>query len=236
MAKKNNTAVEKFKNVGVEDVSVKDLSISFIKLVQKTSNVPGAKAGDIVDSVSGRKLDNPLIVVPIKKFIDWVKFNDDFMICGRSVDGKTWDDGEELTEEERWKNKRINFFVYLEDQDTATLPYCISFGKSSFKAGQKMANISDKHILMGAPIFSQKFKLSTKETKFNKNTAFVWEVELAGDVDNEDFMDEANKMRESINSRIKNDTNLLASHKEEAEEAEEAEEPKAETKKSKRRF
>lgn len=233
MAKKSNAVVEKFKGVGAEDVSVNDLSISFIKLVQKTSNVPGAKAGDIVDSVSGKKLDNPLIVVPIKKFIDWVKFNDDFMICGRSVDGKTWDDGEELTEEERWKNKRINFFVYLEDQDTATLPYCISFGKSSFKAGQKMANISDKHILMEqAPIFSQKFKLSAKETKFNKNTAFVWEVELEGEVDNEDFMDEANKMRESISNRIKNDTNLLAAHKEEKE----AEEPKAETKKSKRRF
>lgn len=206
---------------GAEDVSTNDMSFSFIKLIQKSSTVKGTKPGDIVDSASGKKLGETVNVIPIKKFIDWIKFNDDFQVEDRSQDGITWkNSGDKLDEEEKWKNKRINFFVLLEDQEPDTLPYCLSFGKTSYKAGQKMQKISDQHIVLDKqPIFSQMFAVSSHEEPFGKYKSFVFDVELVGDIEDQAFLKSAMQLRESMQKKIQQNPERLLEAPQEQEEA-----------------
>lgn len=190
--------------VGSEDVNIQDLSISFIKLVQKTCTRPNTKEGDIIDSVTGTQLGPEVTFIPVKKFIDWVKFSKDFTLDDRSVDGKRWNSGAELTEDERWQCKRLNFFIMVEGEEDSPLPYCLSFGKTSFKEGKRLADITDKYILINKEsIYSHKFMLTSRKEKNDKYSYVVFNVELLDEPASEEQMEKAAVMREMVEQAMK---------------------------------
>ena len=71
------------KHAGFEDVKVTDLSIPFISVMQSNSKLVGdadhpAKAGDMVNSVTGEVVKQPLIVHPVHKdhlWAEWIPRN-----------------------------------------------------------------------------------------------------------------------------------------------------------------
>lgn len=191
--------------VGLEDINVADMRPSFIKLVQKSSNVEGAKPGDLVDGGTGENLGTSIVVQPVKKYIDWVKFNENNELEDRSQDGVTWDISKRpLTEDEKWQEKKINFFVYVDGLESE-LPYILSFGKTSFKTGKKMADALDKVVfLKKEPIFSKLFKIGSKiEENKNHQKYFVYTAEMMKEEPDDDDMDKANEMFLQMTALIK---------------------------------
>lgn len=86
VAKKENTAVGSYDygdhaHEGFEGTTINDLSIPFINVLQSNSpeveeqTIEGAKAGDLLNSVTGEILQQPVIVVPVYKeaaVVEWV--------------------------------------------------------------------------------------------------------------------------------------------------------------------
>lgn len=222
LARRQTTAVssyEKYGNAGVEDVNKDEMGVSFIKVVQATSDVDGASPGDFVSS-AGDNFGKEVVLIPVKKFINWVKFNeDDFSLEDRSDDGKIWKgSGEELNEDEKWQNKRINFLV-LVDGEEKPIPHIIAFGKTSFKAGQKMSKIVDKYVLLKQePIFSKKFLITSREEKKDKFKYQVMETELLEDSVSTPVMDQAFELRKVFEQAMQKGFDGVEKPKEDVEE------------------
>ena len=202
----------KYGPVGREDVDMNSLRPGFIRVIHKSPNDYNAQPGEMLDSDSGEHLGKEIVVVPIKKFIDWVKFGkDDFKLEDRSFDGVTWvSSGRAFTKDEEWQCKRINFLVFIEGHDSK-MPLILSFGKSSLSAGRKMdAVIAKNNLANDAAIFSNRFKIWTsKETNEAKQSWFILNAEKLAEETPEKVQDEAFKQHEAYTKILSEDKQRL---------------------------
>lgn len=227
------TKKSKYGPVGREDVDMNSLRPGFIRVIHKSPNDYNAQPGEMLDSDSGEHLGKEIVVVPIKKFIDWVKFSkDDFKPEDRSFDGKVWvQSGRPFAKDEEWKYKRINFLVFIEGHDSK-MPVILSFGKTSLAAGRKMdAVIAKNNIANDTPIFANRFKVWTsKESNDAKQIYYVLNVEKQAEDAPEKVQDEAFKQYETYTKILSEDRQrLLEAPKQEAL-------PEAAPKKEKRKY
>lgn len=89
---------DQFKHEGFEDVKVTDLSIPFISVMQSNSKLVEdednpAKAGDLVNSVTGEIVPQPIIVQPIHKDHLWAEWTPILKGGGR---GDSHEDGSQV--------------------------------------------------------------------------------------------------------------------------------------------
>jgi hypothetical protein len=207
----------KYGPVGREDVDMNSLRPGYIRVIHKAPNDYNAQPGELLDGDSGAHLGKEITVIPIKKFIDWVKFSkDDFKPEDRSFDGKTWVSGKPFAKDEDWKFKRINFLVFIAGMDSK-MPLILSFSKTSLAAGRKMdAVIAKNNIANDMPIFANMFKVwTTKESNDAKQTYFILNVEKLPEDAPEKVQDEANRQFEAYTKMLAEDrTRILAAPKE----------------------
>ena len=118
---------------GAEDVSLKDVSLSFVKVIQKTSEEfdssgnGGPKMGDFFDTISKFNFGKELKVDILMTKSAWIEFDDKKGVKRRSNDGITWDDGAPMSAHEHWEFKKTYFFIML-NKSTEIFPSILSVG------------------------------------------------------------------------------------------------------------
>lgn len=208
---KETVKKNKYGPVGREDVDMNSLRPGYIRVIHKAPNDYNAQPGEMLDGDSGAHLGKEIVVIPIKKFIDWVKFSkDDFKPEDRSFDGKTWVSGAAFAKDEDWKFKRVNFLVFIAGMDSK-MPLILSFSKTSLAAGRKMdAVIAKNNIANDMPIFANQFKIwTTKESNDAKQIYYVLNVERLPDEAPEKVQDEAFKQHTAYTKMLTEDRQRL---------------------------
>ena len=184
-----------------EDTSREDLIIPRAKLLQALSPEVVEKPKDfqpgmIINSLT--KSPMPTEFIPIFKFTNWIRFNprnpkdpafnSQFPAGGiiwRSndpYDMKVISEGSFGPNGERpLANKFLNFFSYFPG---LPMPIIVSFTNTSFKAGKTLISLAK---FSGGDMFSRKYKLTSKQSKNELGSFFVFNVEPAEAVTGEDF-------------------------------------------------
>jgi hypothetical protein len=206
-----NTAVASYDygamaHEGFEGTTIKDLSIPFMNVLQALSpevqdeTVPGAKAGDLLNSVTKEIVKQPLVVIPIYKEESWVEWIP--RIKGGGLVGRYEPDsdivkalihqngGSRIPPKDA-EGKRIAFksaagndiiethYVYclIMDEDGQTIEgYCVlSFASAKIKAYKDWmtALYTQKGL---PPIFANRAKISTVKQKNEAGTYFIYGV------------------------------------------------------------
>ena len=191
---------------GFEDTSIKDLSIPFINVLQSISpevedqTVPGAKAGDLLNSVSKEILKQPLVVIPIEKeevWVEWVPRNKGGGLVGRHMPDS------DLVKDVIKKNggsrippkdadgKRVAFktpagndliethYVYcliMDEAGESIESYCVlSFASAKIKTHKDW--MTALYTQKGRPpIFANRAKISTQKIKNEQGTFYIYAV------------------------------------------------------------
>jgi hypothetical protein len=131
---------------GAEDVSLKDVSLSFVKVIQKTSGEfdssgnGGSKMGDFFDTISKFNFGKELKVDILMTKSTWIEFDDKKGVKRRSNDGTTWDDGAPMSDHEHWEFKKTYFFIML-NNSTEIFPSILSLGGKAKTTRTTAANI-----------------------------------------------------------------------------------------------
>lgn len=168
-----------------------------------------AAMGDIVNSVTGEILGNmrevgkkPLKIIPITTFKTWVE-NVVTEIPGQQVQKKfkgivpmtpenadlpfeSIVDGKKIQ-----RDRTLNFYVLVEGQ-TSEFPYLLSFRRTSFRAGQKLATHFIKceiAAVRGKPVppAATMFSLTGNKVTNEKGTFYVFDIEPAGPTASDDL-------------------------------------------------
>lgn len=202
MAKKEVSSISVLKNRGFEEETQKeDLIIPRAKLLQAlspevTERPKDFQPGLIINSLTKTIL--PSEFVPIFKFTNWIRFNprnpkdpaynDQFepgAIIWRSndpYDPKVIEESKFGENGERpLANKFLNFFSYFPG---VAMPVIVSFTNTSFKTGKQLLSLAR---FSGGDMFSNRYRLTSKQTKNAMGTFFVLQVEPAGQVEGEEY-------------------------------------------------
>lgn len=191
---------------GFEGTSIKDLSIPFINVLQSNSpevedqTVPGAKAGDLLNSVTKEILKQPLIVIPLEKeesWVEWVPRNKGGGLVDRHdpnsdlVLGLIKQNGGSRIPPKDAEGKRIAFkspksndiiethYVYcliLNEDGNTVEGYCVlSFASAKIKAYKDW--MTALYTQKGRPpIFANRAKISTSKQKNEQGTFYVYAI------------------------------------------------------------
>ena len=186
---------------GTEGVDKRDILIPKLLLMQGLSELvteERAQIGDIVDSVTGEVLGTcrdsgkkPVKFIPISTFKTWVEFQKVngtakfTRIVPMTEENANWamEDGEFT------RDRCINFYVLLADRPEE-LPYLLSFRRTGYRAGQKLATFFTKCELAarrGKPVppAAKVWALAGSKQSNDKGTYYVFDVEMAGDTSKE---------------------------------------------------
>lgn len=206
-----NTAVGSFDygemaHEGFEGTTIKDLSIPFINVLQSLSpevqdeTVAGAKAGDLLNSVTKEILKQPLVVIPIEKeesWVEWVPRTKGGGLVGRHdpnseiVLSAIKNNGGSRIPPKDAEGKRIAFktpagndliethYVYcliMDDEGQSIDGYCVlSFSSAKIKAYKDW--MTSLYTQKGRPpIFANRAKISTVKQKNESGTFFIYGV------------------------------------------------------------
>lgn len=195
---------------GLENANSEDILIPRIKLLQALSpevQEPNSnlKPGDFVNSVSGEKLPNPLTVIPILFLKSRIKFmprESGGGIDCRSQDGirpsfgKMYQAFCKICQFSQWNEDNgeaplctsfINFIVMLPDIPELSF-ISLSFGKTSYKAGQKMLSIAK---FRGGDLFSYYYIIGSNLIRNPKGQFFVLTASPSGKVTAEQYQQAA---------------------------------------------
>jgi hypothetical protein len=187
---------------GTEGVDKRDILIPKLLVMQGLSDLvteEKAQMGDIVDSVTGEVLGScrekdykPVPVIPIMTFKTWVVFK-------KSGNGQTefkeiipmtaGNENLPREDEEFVRDRCINFYV-LNANRTDELPYLLSFRRTSYRAGAKLATYFTKCELAarrGRPVppAARIWNLGGSKQSNDKGTFYVFDVEQAGETPKE---------------------------------------------------
>lgn len=179
---------------GAEAVDSKDLLIPKLLLMQGLSDAVAderAQMGDIVNSVTYEKLGDkkaPVEIIPLKIFKTWVislkkkgedKHEFDSIVNMDSSNAdlpweETLPDGTELR-----RDQTINVYALVASEltDGAALPYVVSFRRTSYIAGKKIATHFAKMSMLKQPPAARTVKLTCSIEKNEKGTYYTYDVE-----------------------------------------------------------
>lgn len=191
---------------GFEGTSIKDLSIPFINVLQSNSpevedqTIPGAKAGDLLNSVTKEILKQPLCVIPIEKeesWVEWVPRNKGGGLVGRYepddplVQDVIKNNGGSRIPPKGAEGKRIAFktpagndliethYTYcliIDETGTEIESYCVlAFSSAKIKAYKDW--MTSLYTQKGRPpIFANRAKISTSKQKNESGTFYIYAV------------------------------------------------------------
>lgn len=191
---------------GFEGTTIKDLSIPFINVLQSNSpevedqTIPGAKSGDLVNSVTKEILQQPLIVLPLEKeesWVEWVPRNKGGGLVDRHapdselVQRLIKENGGSRIPPKDAEGKRIAFkspkgndviethYVYclVLSLDGETVEgYCVlSFASAKIKAYKDW--MTALYTQKGRPpIFANRAKVSTSKQKNEQGTFYIYAI------------------------------------------------------------
>jgi hypothetical protein len=190
---------------GTEGTDSRDILIPKLLVMQGLSKMvtdDKAQMGDFVDSVSGEILGSarekdlrPVKFVPIMTFKTWVEYEKieikgkDAKLEFRGIIPMTeananWPLEEEKEGKSLRRDRCINFYVLLADKPD-DLPYLITFRRTSFRAGQKLATHFKKcelAALRGKPVppAATVFALTASKLTNEKGTFYVADLSPTG--------------------------------------------------------
>lgn len=188
--------LKQYSNEGAEDIASDIIEKSF--LVVSHEEKDGLKFGEFYDSNTKQGFGTEVKVTVCKISRTWRKFNHDFQLEAQSTNGFEWDDGEPLTEEEKWQTAFIDMFVLLNDHDS-NLPFILSFKSTSYKTGRKLATAIAKFTRgNNEPIFCRNYTIYTEEAKKGSKSYAVMKYKINSGFNNEDISLKAHKIRKMI--------------------------------------
>lgn len=196
---------------GFEDFTQDDLAVPFLVILQKNSpqveeenpkHIAGAKAGMLMDTVSGELYDGKagIVVVPChrtRSFIEWIPRDDGGGLvnvfppeapevqavlakAGRKFGKLKINDNNDLME-------TFNVFVLLVRADGSTKPVVLGFSSSQIGMYKKwMTKARDIKVmgesgkLVTPPMFSHRYRLSTQFFQKKENTWHKWVANFDG--------------------------------------------------------
>lgn len=215
VAKADNTAVAGYdygdmKHDGFEDVKISDLSIPFISVLQSNSKLVedgdgDYKAGDLVNSVSGEVVKQPLVVQPVHKdhlwaewvprskgggrgdsfadddpiVIDLIKKNGGSRIPPENADGQRvpfkLENGNDLIE------THYVYCLILSEDGTQAEGYCVlPFSSTKIKVQKDWW--TNMYMIKGAPpLVANRAKVSTTKQTAKGKTFFNLSIKAFGD-------------------------------------------------------
>jgi hypothetical protein len=123
-----------------------DLSMSWLSVGQDMSKA--VKSGEIekghfYDSITLDDYGTNVEVIVLHRDVSWSKFDKNGVMEGRSDDGKFWEDGTELTDDEKYKKRFQNFYVLIR-QALSPVPVILSFSGIQSKNGRNFSNLINK--------------------------------------------------------------------------------------------
>ncbi len=153
------------------------------------------KVGMVINSLTREIL--PDVFIPVFYFPTWVRFNPrdpkalgyDPAFGPGDVIWRSNDRNDPRVQEEGKFGPNgetplatmfMNFFSYLPG---VAMPVIVSFSKTSMKAGKRLLSLAR---FSGGDIFAQKYKLGVKKEQNDKGTYYVFTVELAGKLAEDD--------------------------------------------------
>jgi hypothetical protein len=166
--------------IGAEDIAADEITLSFIKIIQKTSaefDSKEADMGDFFDTVTRQNFGKSITVDILMKKSRWLKFDANNKLEKQSDDGFTWDTGEKMSERERWEFKKTYFFVIFKNVDSF-FPSILSIGgkaKTTRMTAQNVINMLAKFTrgMDSESIFARSYTFYTAEEKGEKGTYAV---------------------------------------------------------------
>jgi hypothetical protein len=200
--KANNLPTEAYEqNWGTEGTDSRDILIPKLLIMQGLSKMvteDKAQMGDFVDSVTGELLGSgrekalqDVNFIPIMTFKTWVEYEKievkgkepklEFKrIIPMDETNANWELEEDKDGITIRRDRCINFYVLLANK-TDDLPYLITFRRTSYRAGQKLATHFKKcelAALRGKPVppAATIFKLSASKMTNEKGTFYVVDV------------------------------------------------------------
>ena len=117
-----------FQGEGGEDISSDIIERSFLSMAHEDKE--GVKLGEWYDSATNESFGKEITVTVCKITRSWRKFNNEFQLEKQSKDGMQWDNGEQITEDEKWQCAFIDMFVILNEMKNA-VPFIVSFKSTS---------------------------------------------------------------------------------------------------------
>lgn len=211
---------------GNENVRAEDLTMPFLKVLQKMSPeldkrapefIAGAEEGHILNTSSMQiweadKEEDPVYVVPCyynRAIIEWRPREKGGGIVNRysrddNLPATTQDEkGREVTAEGNHLVHTLEFFVLITNKDqTAAEQALISMSSTQMKYGRKWNNIITNTKIPGrhasVPRYGQVFKLNTMGEQNDQGSWASWKITQAGFVTSRELYDEAKAFHETM--------------------------------------
>ena len=171
-----------------DNVSSEDYLLPRLELLQALSPTvqeEKGKAGELVNSITKRKVNTTFIPVRLEKtFIRWIprsegggiEYRTNNPLDPRVIEDTKWKDGDKPL-----CTAYLNFLCLAEGEDT---PIVVSFANTSYTAGRKLLTMAR---MRGGDLFSRKYKVSSVKKTNNLGTFFVLNVEEVGPVTSDEF-------------------------------------------------
>lgn len=155
----------------------------------------GVRPGVIINSVTKEVL--PQTFIPIKFFKHFIRFNankegDRGWVDGygpRDVIYQTQDPHDlRLSTDAVWDGDlpplTMTFLCFLSVFEGQEMPVVISFGGTNFKAGKTLLSLAT---FKGGDLFSNKYRLTTKQQKNDKGVWYTFDVAFSGKADGGEY-------------------------------------------------
>jgi len=176
---------------GSENVDAADIIVPKILLMQGLSKLVAAdeaKQGEFRDSLTGALLggkDKPLEFIPFHSTKTWVVFEQ--AVGGKAeyketvpmtAHNKDWATEEQSSGGTVRRDRCLNYYVLLLDdiKSGTYMPYMLSFRRTSYTAGRKLATIFAKLKMFKEPPASRVFTLSSRLEKNDLGQFYVADV------------------------------------------------------------
>jgi hypothetical protein len=172
---------------GMEGIDPSDILIPKLHLMQGLSDLVAegkASMGDIINSTTGEKLGDKkdsIEFVPVSTFKTWVIFEDGEykQTIPMTPDNSHWLLEEQVGEMSVTRDKVLNFYVLLSKEvgNGDAMPFVVSFRRTSYTAGKKVATHFAKMSMLRAAPYAKTLKLTCKFEKNDKGSYYVFDIE-----------------------------------------------------------
>jgi hypothetical protein len=187
-----------FAGQGAEDISADLVEKSFLQLAHEDKD--DAKFGEWYNSTTGESHGKDVVITVCKITRNWRKFNSDFQLEASSTDGLNWDNGDKISEDEKWQCAFIDMFVLL-NESADDMPSIVSFRGTSFKTGKKLATTLARFARgCNEPIFARNYTLSSDEAKKGSKSYAVAKYKMNPGFNSEQTVKIAAKVRQLLDN------------------------------------